>query len=111
MTNEKPAHETKMIEQGMQVKLPRAPHPDTLNNPQMLILSVCRKQLICYCPQHRCGAVLQIDTDVWIMHNPVSFVEFYNTLAQRGIELPEGEGHDAWLQAIALASPQGDVAH
>lgn len=99
-----------MNEQRIEVPVPRAPHEDTLKEPQLTILSADKSRLICYCPRNRCGAVLHIQLGLWAIYSPLSFREFCNTLGQRGIMLPQGDDHETWLQALALAVP-GENLH
>jgi len=95
----------------MQIPLPQAPHPDTLADPRLKILSADRDKLICYCPRNHCGALLDIQAGLWAIYCPLSFQEFYNTLGQRGVALPAGDDYETWLQALGMAADAGTVSH
>lgn len=68
----------------METPLPRAPHPDTLRDPNFTILDASSGQLLCWCPLHRCGAVYHIETRIWTMQSEVGFGEFLAALRSRG---------------------------
>lgn len=102
--------EAKMTTEKIEAPVPFAPHPDTLADNRMTILSADKSRLICYCPRNHCGAVLHVQLGLWAIYTPMSFREFFNTLGQRGISLPQGPDYETWIQAIALAAA-GEVAH
>ena len=86
----------------MQTPIPRAPHPNTLRDPNFTILDANGTQLLCWCPLHRCGAVYHIETRIWTIQSEVGFVEFLAALKTRGF-LPQNGDLLQWIDTCATA--------
>jgi hypothetical protein len=100
-----------MPKNSMAIPVPKAPHPDTLADPHLTIASAEQDKLICFCPRNKCGAVLHVASGLWAIYSPLSFIEFYNTIGERGIELPKGHDYELWMQSVALATQSGNATH
>lgn len=93
-----------MTETAIKAPVPRAPHPDTLADPDLTIMDVDRGRLICYCPRHRAGAVLHVEAGLWAIYTPLGVDEFIATIGERGIALPKGDDLARWLTAVGAST-------
>lgn len=91
--------------------IPRAPHPDTLRDPQLTILDSSGTCLICYCPRHRCGAIYHIEIAVWSMEQPIGFSEFLRALKARNLIVEDSEDLQRWIDACTASGHAPGSVH
>ena len=95
-----------------QIYKPLAPAPETMADPRFTIRDKAGIRLVCYCPINNVGAVYDYRGHVWALYVPLDLSSFLWTLGDRGIELPEGDDQQTWLDAVSLSEipkPRGPV--
>lgn len=91
------------MEAKRNVRVPQAPHPDTLRNPNFTILDSSGTRLLCWCPLHRCGAVYSIEAEIWNLQVPLGFGEFLTALRERGLVVDDSPDLVQWIETCAAA--------
>ncbi len=94
----------------VQTSVPKAPHPDTLADGDLLIIDEANGLLICYCPRNRCGALYALEVELWKMISPISFGDWLQVIEAQGIRLPEGANRQRWfdrIEAVTLLASGG----
>lgn len=86
---------------------PRAPHIDTLRDPEFATVDRSGTRLLIWCPRHRCGAVLHLEVGIWSMEMPISFQEFLIGLRTRDLAPADSEDLVRWRdRCMAAELPQ-----
>lgn len=92
-----------MSEAKHRTEVPRAPHPDTLRDPNFTILDASGTRLLCWCPVHRCGAVYAIEAAIWNLQVPIGFGEFLTALQGRGLVVDDSPDLVQWIDTCSAA--------
>jgi len=87
----------------MQTPIPRAPHPDTLRDPNFTILDATGTKLLCWCPLHRCGAVYHSELRIWNIQSGVGFGEFLTACKTHGYVVDNSDDLAQWVETCAAA--------
>jgi hypothetical protein len=87
------------------VYAPRAPHPDTLADRNLLIRDATGNALIVYCPRHLVGGIFDTRAPCWNLFGPITPTEFVSSFERLGILIADGLDLQRWFDNIAAAMP------
>ena len=87
------------------VYAPRAPHPDTMSDRNLMIRDASGFALIVYCPRHRVGGIYDTRAPCWNLFGPNTPTEFVGSFERLGVSIADGAGLQRWMDAIAAAMP------
>lgn len=91
---------------------PKAPHPDSLADGELIIQNDAQQLLVMYCPRNRTGGLYYVEMGTWALQTPIAFGDFLAFLKQRDIQLPDGPDLQRWLdrvEAVTLLVHRNDL--
>lgn len=95
-----------MTDATASVYAPRAPHPDSLADPRLMIRDTSETLLAHYCHRHRVGAVYDLRSQAWSMFTPMTAQEFIGSLPKLGVHLADTSDLQSWIDAITAMPAQ-----
>ena len=87
------------------VYAPRAPHPATMVDRNLMISDATGNVLIVYCPRHLVGGVYDVRAPCWSLFGPITPTEFVSAFERLGVRIADGPNLQLWLDSIAAVMP------
>lgn len=84
---------------------PRAPHPSTMTNRNLMIRDSTDYALIVYCPRHLVGGIYDTRAPCWNLFGPITPSEFVGSFERLGLSVADGPDLQRWMDAISAAMP------
>jgi hypothetical protein len=103
-----------MTERTTRVFAPKAPHPDSLADPELTIGDADLSVMIHYDPRNRVGGIYYVELQNWSLHSPINFAGFIDHVQRTGLRIPDGADLQRWLdriEAVTLESGHHGVAN
>ena len=91
---------------------PLGPHPATWDDPRALFATPDGRWLVMYCRRHQCGAVFNVEGQVWAIWTPLTLDQFVYSLVERKMFDTATDVFNAWVASlVALIPPPAGPAH
>lgn len=84
---------------------PRAPHPSTMADRNLMIRDATGCALIVYCPKHMVGGIYDTRAPCWNLFGPITPTEFVGSFERLGVSICDGPDLQRWMDTIAAAMP------